>query len=163
MKVGNGIKILRILLGFLILSVIAFIFSMSLKNAQTSAKDSSRVLEFFNSLLRTLGVDLVLSHEFIRSLAHFLEFGLLSCLSYCFLITYSINPGLRFLLSLGFTSIIAVSDEILQLFSDGRAFQFTDILTDISGGFAGIVFAYLIYMIVSCVLKRKSKKELHNV
>ncbi len=152
--------ILRLVLGVLILSLIAFIFTMSLADASTSTKESSWVLNLLNGFLEFFGLSFRFSHGFVRSLAHFLEFGLLGFLSYFFVLTYKKKLFVCLSAPLLFTLLIATVDEIIQLFSEGRAFQFTDILTDISGGALAILFAWVLSSMVTHI---KNKKELNNV
>jgi len=48
----------------------------------------------------------------------------------------------------------------LQFFTDGRAWEITDVFTDVSGGICGGSFAlFTIWLTETIVRKRKAKKE----
>lgn len=55
----------------------------------------------------------------------------------------------------GISSLYACTDEIHQIFSDGRAGRFTDVLIDSAGAFTGILFAALAVHIVSRFTRKK--------
>ena len=161
MKTSRFLLVSRLLLGILILSLVTFIFSLSFADADTSASDSSRVLDFLNGILRAFGTDFRLSHNFVRTLAHFLEFGLLGLLSLLFMFTFKLTSSIRVLWTLIFALSVASADETIQLFSDGRAFQLTDILVDMTGVITAIL-GLLLFMKLFKSLKMKKLKEIHN-
>ena len=55
---------------------------------------------------------------------------------------------LRAAAALGFTVLYAISDEIHQLFIDGRTARFTDVLIDAAGALGGILLVLLIYTLI---------------
>lgn len=161
MKTSRFLLVSRLVLGILILSLVTFIFSLSFADADTSASDSSRVLDFLNGILKAFGTDFRLSHNFVRTLAHFLEFGLLGLLSLLFMLTFKLTSLIRVLWTLIFTLSVASTDETIQLFSDGRAFQLTDILVDMTGVITAIL-GLLLFIKLLKSLKIKKLKEIHN-
>ena len=78
MKKKRGIIILFCILTFL---WICFIWGNSLKPGSESGEMSGSVLEFINSILKNISPSLMLSHLFVRKLAHFLEFAALGVLA----------------------------------------------------------------------------------
>lgn len=141
--------VLRIVFIALTLGWLAFIFSNSLQNAESSGASSGRVLAFLNGFFQSLNIPLTLTHEFVRTLAHFGEFAILGALlNLTFLSFFGVKAKAVFLTALGFC-LSAVADECLQLFSDGRAFQLSDLLIDMSGGFMGMTFIFLISVLIN--------------
>ncbi len=160
---------LQIVLTLACVGVTVFIFSNSLKHAEQSTAQSAGVVKVVQEVATIIapdskiatatGADLDFLHSIIRNLAHFSEFALLGGLlcwctfSYTFKKMFQILPPSILLLT-------ACVDESLQLFSQGRAFQATDILIDCCGGIAGIAFAVLtVWFGIVVYKKRKVKKE----
>jgi len=78
------------------------------------------------------------SLEFLlRKSAHLLLFGFLGLFAASALKSYGVKDGV-FLKTFAFCVLYAVSDEIHQLFIDGRAALFTDVLIDAAGSAVGI-------------------------
>lgn len=144
----------RCILTFITLLIIIFIFMQSMKNAAQSAAQSGRVLAFLNSVLSALGFGITLTHSFVRTCAHFSEFALLGASLTAMYKSYNIRVGLIPLYSIISSAFIALSDECIQLLSDGRAFQFMDILIDISGALAGTIFIVIFILILNRNKKR---------
>ncbi|MGN0568941.1 MAG: VanZ family protein [Candidatus Fimenecus sp.] len=119
-----------------------FIFFMSSQGAEDSQALSDSVLQ---KIIGLLGIDI--SGEFLRKCAHFSEFaGLGLLLSNA--IYASFNHRLTPVFALGGSVIYAVSDEIHQIFSEGRACQFTDVLIDSAGALLGVIIAFIIFKII---------------
>ena len=91
-----------------------------------------------------------LSSDFIRTCAHFLEYAGLSVLIYNAL--YRSYGYCRPYLTIIISSLYAVSDEVHQLFVEGRAFQISDILIDSIG--AVMATAALSALIFICKKRR---------
>lgn len=122
----------------------AVIFFLSAQNGEESQELSETV-----ALLLKLG----LSVDFIRSCAHCLEFMGLAVLVFNALYWSFgyFRPYLAFVL----TAAYAASDEIHQLFVDGRACQLSDFLTDSFGAFIGIIAASIIGIICLNIKRRR--------
>ena len=144
----------------LILTVflMVFIFSMSAQNAEASNQTSGGVIRFtlslvypgFNSLGQQAQNQIVSSLQgLVRSTAHFSVFAA-HCFSYLiFTLTLEkLKLLMRYLSSIIFSVLYAVSDEIHQLFTPGRAFQFTDVLVDTLGIMLGAAVMYLIMKLI---------------
>ncbi len=151
--------------GFVIFSVLSlflvcFIFSNSLKNGADSSEDSERVSRIVANVINFIFKTEYTSADIggtVRTFAHFSEFAALSfCVSSAIrCVTKKIK--LFYLISMPITVLIAIIDEIIQLFSEGRAFQFTDICVDSLGGLFGIFFLCLLLKIFSSKINNKTK------
>ena len=119
-----------------------FIFCMSLNNAEESKALSDSLAQ---RLINFLGINI--PKVILRKGAHFVEFaGLGFCL--CNALYASFGHRLTPVFALVGTVIYAISDEVHQIFSEGRACQITDVLIDSAGALSGIVIAFLVYKII---------------
>ena len=124
---------------------VVVIFSFSLQPGEVSGSLSgsflNKVLEWF-----ALGVfekleempqeQLDMWHMILRKCAHFTEFAVLGVLSSLTLLQTKVSR--RVLMTMVFCLAVAVMDEILQLFVDGRAGRFVDVMIDGTGALSGI-------------------------
>ncbi|MDO5123496.1 MAG: VanZ family protein [Eubacteriales bacterium] len=140
------------------LLIITFIFSQSLLPAGESQAESGRILSLFNGLLTDAGIGPVLSSFFVRKFAHFTEFAVLGTSFFMLFLSFGVKPYYFSLFAFLSTSMVAVCDECLQLISDGRACQISDMLLDSFGGFVAITVLSLIYCIFIRIKRRKSPK-----
>lgn len=138
----------RILLSFLTLLLVAFIFSNSMQNAEVSGASSGRIMAFLNNLMSIFGIDFVFTQVIVRTLAHFCEFGLLGVLSMLTMLSFFSVKAKSMLLSMLCFSLVALIDECIQLFSEGRAFEVSDLVIDITGGLLGAVCVFLIALLI---------------
>ena len=119
-----------------------FIFCMSLNNAEESKALSDSLAQ---RLINFLGINI--PKVILRKGAHFVEFaGLGLCL--CNALYASFGHRLTPVFALVGSVIYAISDEVHQIFSEGRACQITDVLIDSAGALSGIVIAFLVYKII---------------
>lgn len=81
----------------------------------------------------------------VRKAAHFLEFAGLSVLVFNAL--YSTYGKFRPFVSFVITALYAATDEIHQIFVEGRACRFLDWIVDCSGAAAALIFVCLIIYI----------------
>jgi len=82
-------------------------------------------------------------HFLIRKSAHFCEFTLLAILVFFLARSYKLSIFLCILIALGYSLLFAVSDEVHQLFVDGRSGQITDVLVDFAGSMFGAGISFL--------------------
>jgi VanZ family protein len=127
----------------------AVIFWLSSRTASQSSLQSNAVLQW---LIAHFG-DGFFTDFIVRKLAHCLEFTGL-----CFLMNISLyytrkKPSQLFAIAL--TSLYAVSDELHQIFVDGRACKITDWAIDTAGAIIGAMGFTLIFLLV----KRISEKR----
>ncbi len=129
------------------------IFYFSAQTGTDSREQSGTLLEFFN---RIFG-DNVFTDFIIRKGAHTLEFaGLCFLLSFAW---YFTKGKAKPVLSLGLTSIYAVTDEIHQLFVDGRACKIIDWVIDTCGAIIGLA-AFGIILAAALKIINKKKKSI---
>lgn len=136
----QSIKFQRIFSIVLCVLCVAFIFSNSLDDAARSSDKSGAVVAILQGIADVFFDNVIISENVIRTAAHFTEFALLGfCLIFAvktFTQKYIQNIFIAFFTALA----VAVIDEILQLFSDGRAADVLDIVVDFSGAVAGMLF-----------------------
>lgn len=131
-------------------AVMIFIFLMSSANGETSSDISNSLLM---RIIELTGLDI--SSHFIRKAAHFSEFAALSfLLSNAVFATFNTKkaPVVAFPLA----CVYAVTDELHQLFSDGRACSVKDMLIDSSGALLGAIIFSLIILIYIKNIERKN-------
>ena len=133
-------KELVIILTFLWISII---FSFSLQPADDSSKMSSGLvawlIEYVLSIFSVENVSaeqLDMLHLLVRKCAHFTEFFILGVLMYRSVCQTRVVR--KVLCALCLCVLVAMSDETIQLFVDGRAGRWMDVLIDSCGSFTGI-------------------------
>ena len=127
-----------------VLLCMAVIFILSAQKG-----DDSQTLS--DSLIIIFGLEF--SSDFIRNCAHFLEYSGLAVLIYNALFQTCGNA--KPVLSVIISSAYAVTDEIHQLFVEGRACQITDIMIDTLGAAAGIAVLSVLIIIYRKIKRRK--------
>lgn len=137
----------------------AFIFSMSAKNATQSSNISGgftyNVLNTFFSQFRSIDKttqdSIVEGLQFIvRKSAHFLAYAILGGLCFENLSTLDkLSKKKVFLIAFLISVLYAISDEIHQYFVPGRACQFRDIMIDSCGTLFGIAVIVILKKIVN--------------
>ena len=160
---------LRVFLTLACLALIGFIFANSLKDSEKSVEQSSGVVKtvqkvaaFFDpnsKIANATGDAYDKLHAVVRVLAHFAEFMLLGgLLCWC---VFSYNTKKIFqIVPPAALLFVSLTDECLQIFIEGRAFQLTDVLFDCSGGIVGIGIAILtVWLGFVIYKKRKIEKE----
>ena len=144
----------KIVFTLLTAALLAFIFGNSAADGDTSSDFSLLVTGWLNSALAAVKIPLVLSHHFVRKLAHFSEYSLLGAL-----LTATVNAWRRrewkfraVWLPLVFGLVTASLDEYLQTFVEDRFGTPLDSLLD----FSGVLWAALA---VSAFLAVRAKKK----
>ncbi len=127
--------------------IICFIFIQSLLPGDISSAESSKVLAFLNAVADYIGLGQIFTHDFVRTFAHFTEFAFLGLFSFLTYKSYKIKRMSPIIITIITYPLVAIIDEIIQIFTVGRAFQFTDILIDISGGTTGFLLCVIIVLI----------------
>lgn len=129
----------------------AIIFYFSSRPANQSAGQSSVVTLFLQRLFHNEAI----TEHMVRKFAHFTEFAGLGFLINTALY-YSIGKQ-NLPLGIAIGSAYAGTDEIHQIFVDGRSCQFTDWALDT----AGIVTGAIIFLILNLIIRKiiEHKKE----
>lgn len=126
--------------------IIAFIWHNSLLDAIHSDGDSLALAAVVQKLLAWIGwsAPTGMLDDVLRKMAHVAEFMVLGGVVSLALSYVSESQIKRFWGALALGLCIAATDELLQLFSDGRACQLTDVGIDGMGVLIGCVLAYLV-------------------
>jgi VanZ family protein len=130
----------KVFITLLFILMIAFIFYQSFQSGDTSSFMSSSFTQTLQSWLDAFGIQVTLQQEWIRIVAHALEFFLLGCITAGAIWIYR-NPRMSALFR-NIVVFIPLIDEGIQYFIPGRAFQWLDLLIDFAGlllGMAAIV------------------------
>ncbi len=163
---NKRIIVLRVCLIAIIVAWCTFIFIMSGETADISSDRSEGLSEkIINAFLNMFGVEsedrtfIIESFEVIlRKCAHMFAYFVLASLSLCFFFTFKKLSALYgSLLSSAFTLVYALSDEIHQLYVEGRSGSLFDVMIDMIGALIGIAFVLIVAFWVS---KAKKKKHL---
>ncbi len=145
-------KVLAVVLSLLSVFWIFYIFSNSLDTADKSNDKSYDVVEIIvEKVLREdfqskSKAEISIINNFIRKLAHFSEFFILSLFAFLSFWAWKLKRNLRYFLPVLVAFFVACTDEIIQYFVPGRACRFTDVLIDTGGAI------FLIIVVISLKL-----------
>ncbi len=145
----NSLKIYRALSLILLVAVMVTIFVLSHQNGEASTQTSGLVT---NLLAVIFGGNI--PEDIVRTFGHFSEFAALGFLF--FNCIYAFKDLKKPVISIILSWTYAWTDEIHQIFINGRAFQISDLLVDLGGIICGTL---LIYFIVFVYEKIKQKAE----
>lgn len=140
-------KALTVISWVLVAICMGVIFYFSSQNADDSALLSDELKSFFG---------LKAGIRLIRKCAHFLEFTGLAVLAFnAFYQSFDrLRPVSAFLL----TAAYAVTDELHQIFVEGRACRLFDVFIDCLGALAGITALYILIEIYKQIKSRRRKE-----
>ena len=151
----------RVLFTLALAGCIWFIFSNSMAVADVSSVSSGRVLQLLQAVLRRLGMPGLaqrLTMHIVRKMAHFCEYTLEGFLLMLCMRVYSRRPLRHITVPMLAGVLTALTDETIQLFSQGRSSQVTDVWLDSAGVLAGILIA-LVFMALCRMLFHRCNKE----
>lgn len=143
-------KIKTAICWILVFICMGVIFWLSSRTAVESAQQSSSILQY---LIEIFG-DNIFTDFIVRKLAHFLEFTGLCLLMNTAL--FQTRKRKSFILSTALTSLYAITDEVHQLFVEGRACRISDWAIDTCGAILGTIAFAVIMLLISKVLKSKN-------
>jgi VanZ family protein len=86
----------------------------------------------------------LLFNTIVRETGHIIEFAVFSLPVLLFFSTFKISITRSYYAALLFCIIYAVSDEVHQIFVEGRAYEFLDIVADVLGALFGLSFLRVI-------------------
>lgn len=134
----------------LVIACMGVIFWMSSRTAADSQEMSDSLID---KILELLGIEF--TAFFIRKSAHLLEFTGLAMLTFnaCYAAFRRAAVPVSFII----TVLYAISDEIHQIFVEGRACQLRDVFIDSVGALLGIAASLIILKIVKIIVKRRNK------
>lgn len=115
----------------------AFILSRSLQPAVVSAEESGRLLVLLQQIL-----PLELTNHVVRKAAHLIEYAMLGFLGWFVFARRRSweRPAFAAVLCL----LVALCDETVQLFVEGRAGMVADIWLDLAGALGGVLTAMIL-------------------
>jgi len=152
-------KRLRFVLPLLLfLATVAFIWSNSMMDAETSSAQSDFVGEIIQEIVDVEKNPFDYIFENRRSVAHFVEFALLGA-SICLFLVLNLPRRLP-LYAIGLLAgfQVAVTDECIQIFVPGRAAELTDLALDCGGIAVGMLCMGLVSFLVLLFQKKTKKK-----
>ena len=126
----------RVVFTVALIACIWFIFSNSMAVATVSTDSSGRVLAWMRIILRRLGQPGLAEHLTMHIV-------LMLCMR-----VYSRHPLRHITVPMLGGVLTALTDETIQLFSEGRSSQVTDVWLDSAGVLAGILVA--IVLLLAC-------------
>jgi len=153
----------RVIFTFALIACIVFIFSNSMQIGDVSEMASGRVLTLLKKMLTSLGMPGAANHltdHIVRKMAHFCEYMLEG-----FLLTLCLRVYTRhFVLHISWPILggllTAMTDETIQMFSDGRSSQLTDVWLDFAGVMTGILVGlFCLALCRMCYLLYKHRNE----
>ena len=151
----------RVVFTIALIACIAFIFSNSMAVATVSSSSSGRVLAWMRIILRHLGhpglADRLTMH-IVRKLAHFCEYTLEGFLLMLCMRVYSRHPLRHITVPMLGGVLTALTDETIQLFSEGRSSQVTDVWLDSAGVLAGILTALVLMALCRLLFNHRNKE-----
>lgn len=127
----------------LLVFLMGLIFFLSSQNATDSSETSDHVTNFIHLYLNRF-----IDDDTVRGFAHFFEFALLGFLFVN--LFFSVKRSLKIGICTALSWAYAWTDEIHQIFVEGRAFQLIDLTVDL----AGIIFGVVLFSGITVLLKR---------
>lgn len=145
----------------LVLAWCVVIFLFSQQNGQESSNSSGIIA----MILSKTGIDLssifgIDTSFLIRKTAHFTEYFILAVLVYN-AIKDDFRYGYSHIVSVVFTSIYAMSDELHQMFVPGRGPAVRDVIIDSCGGLTAIIIIFIVGIYKGKLKKRKYRRKKH--
>ena len=132
-----------------------------MQTGENSGEMSGSVTELINGILGSISPSLEVTHRFVRKAAHFSEFAVLGVLL-CFGI-YSFAKGkyqrreLVCFFAVPIATVVAMCDEFIQLFVDGRGGSWIDVLIDASGASAATLVFFGITVLIKLYKEKRTK------
>lgn len=134
----------------LLFAYILFIFSNSLTPADESSAESGFVLRLVHQAINAVGLSAPwLTEHIIRKCAHFGEYTVLGILIFKSMRNLDICAAVRRQLHMLLIFFVPFVDETLQLFTEGRSGQISDVWLDMSGVIAGTILYTCICLLVT--------------
>lgn len=167
MKESNRkIIILRCLLGILVVSWCVLIYFMSDETAiESSDRSTGLVRRFIDAFVSLFGGDaddaelVDLLEYYVRKAAHMFLFFVLSIFTFSFLSCYSLRVRVRCGITLLFCFLYCVSDEIHQLFVEGRSGNLFDVFVDMVGVISALATMLAFIFIINKIKHKKHRSS----
>lgn len=144
----------------LLFAYIIFIFSNSLTPADESSAESGFVLRLVHQAINAVGLNAPwLTEHIIRKCAHFGEYTVLGILLFKSMRNLDFGAAVRRQLHMLLLFFIPFVDETLQLFTEGRSGQISDVWLDMSGVITGTILYLCICLLVTGKAERGRNKK----
>ncbi|MBR0535895.1 MAG: VanZ family protein [Clostridia bacterium] len=128
--------------------VMLIIFILSQQDTIKSSETSGFVTKLLSMVLGNN-----IPEALVRTFGHYSEFAILGLFSInCF---FAFRNELKPIISIILSWCYAWTDEIHQIFVDGRAFQISDLLVDLAGIVTGTIVFILIIKATQSIKKRR--------
>ena len=143
----------------LTLAWILFIFSNSMQIAEDSSEASAGIVEWLMGILKRYSISLNLDFLtfVVRKCAHFTEYLVLGALTSATVQIRKQNISSRIICILFTVMTVALCDETIQLFTDGRSSEVRDVWIDVAGGITGLLLAALIVWVNGRLRQKKQR------
>ncbi len=139
---------------------VAFIFGNSLTPAVRSSEQSGFVLSMLHGALSAAGIQAAwLTEHVVRKCAHFSEYTLFGILLFQSMKNLDCGIVLKRQLHTAAIFFIPFIDETLQLFTEGRSGQVSDVWLDMSGVLTGTLLAFFGPRLFRSIGKKKRKRS----
>lgn len=151
---SKGQRLLKVILGSLILATLAFIFVQSALSPKVAEAEASVASDI---ILDVVGEDSAVGNfadHNIDKIAHFTEFGLLGFFVSLYVVFFAKRLIVLAPLSMVFSTAVAVFDETIQIFS-GRTPDTVDIMFDVLGFFIISLITYIVCFVIRMTKKKK--------
>lgn len=144
---------------FVVLNILAliFIFSRSLATEEISKNESGAATGLLNFLF-----PFDLSENFVRKLAHFVEFAGLGVITALMVFSFYRKAFKGTFVMLFITLMSAVIDEYIQLDVQGRSGQVSDVVLDFSGSITGVIITSALLAVAVCIRRKKKQRVIQN-
>ena len=141
----------------LTLAWILFIFSNSMQIAEDSSEASAGIVEWLMGILKRYSISLNLDFLtfVVRKCAHFTED--LGALTSATVQIRKQNISSRIIRILFTIMTVALCDETIQLFTDGRSSEVRDVWIDVAGGITGLLLAALMVWVNGRLRQKKQR------
>jgi len=143
-----------------ILVVFGFSYETAFESSRRSAGLSLFLAHLWHGDFDTLPENVQLSIMnvcvfFVRKLAHYLEYGLIGTLSSLTIQTYKLDMKIKMLIPTSLGLCVAIFDELSQIFHEGRAPQFRDVMIDFCGTITAVAGIALIFTVIKHYMNKK--------
>lgn len=148
----------KVILWILVILTCLMIFNFSSDKGKNSNEKSMVITEKVENIVtgitdnKPTETDSKEFNNFIRKQGHFIEFALLGIFSFMLVRCYDFSVKKSLIITLLFVFFYACTDEIHQLFVDGRNGNVKDVFIDFLGSVAGII------LLLPRELKKQTKK-----
>ncbi len=159
--------ILTIIAGICLIIIYCMIFMFSSDTGEDSSAISVKVtkwlIRMYYKIFPIEGAGQVIvpvAYEWegiVRKAAHFIEYMSIGFLSCGIAIMWMNRMKIMFVILMLQLFVSAGLDELHQYFVPGRSASVRDVLLDVSGGVAGIIFLLIIYIIIELVSRKKRR------